>query len=612
MTKWIVSCLALGLAVLGRVLPGDTLPGEVKQAPGKAAPANDQPARDRSPVDVVVTPDERWLLTVNQTSDTVSLVRASDSVVVSEVPCGRHPAAIALTPDGRRALVTATYSGELTIFEIDAGRLCPTGSIHLGFEPRGLAVSPDAALAYVALTASNEVAVVDLAALKELPRIAVGRWPRYLALTSDGTRLAVGCSGDGGVSVVDTQARVKLYDTKFQGLNFGHVQTSADGAYAYVPWMVYADRPITPGNIREGWVLGNRVARVRLDGPARREALALDPRGQAVADPHGLAISPDGQWLAMSASGTHELVVFRLADLPLRSDGPGDHLKPEIARDSERFFRVPLGGRPMGIRFDRSGGRIFVANYLANSLQVVNLEKRQVERTIELGGAAEPSLARRGEAIFHDAHRSTDGWYSCHSCHYEGDTNAVTMDTKNDGSVGTYKMVLSLRNISHTGPWFWHGWQKNLREALGKSLSETMQGPAPTDEDVQAVEAYLAALPQPPNSRRSSDGEISAEAQRGKRVFESAAAGCATCHSGPYFTDGEVHDVGLASEYDKYEGYNTPSLAGVANRAGFLHHGRALSLEDLLTDLHRPTKVSGTRDLEPQELADLVAYLQTL
>jgi len=612
MAKWIVSCLGLATLTLGSVLSGDMLPGDGGAKPGVASSLGEQAARDRSPVDVVVTPDESWLISVNQTSDTVSLVRASDGVVVSEVPCGRHPAAIALTSDGQQALVTATYSGELTIFEIETGRLRPAGSIQLGFEPRGVAVSPDGALAYVALTAANEVAVVDLAARKEVSRISVGRWPRYLALTPDGKRLAVGCSGDGGVSVVDTQARVKLYDSKFQGLNLGHMQTSVDGAYAYVPWMVYADRPITPGNIREGWVLGNRVARVRLDGPARREALALDPRGQAVADPHGLAISPNGQWLVMSASGTHELVAFRLTDLPLRSDGPGDHLKPEIARDAERFFRVPLGGRPMGLRFDRSGSRVFVANYLANSLQVVNLEKRQVERTIELGAAETPSLARRGEAIFHDAHRSTDGWYSCHSCHYEGDTNAVTMDTKNDGSVGTYKMVLSLRNITHTGPWFWHGWQKDLRQALSKSMSETMQGPAPTDEDVQAVEAYLGALPQPPNSRRLSDGDISVEAQRGKRVFESAAAGCAICHSGPYFTDGEVHDVGLASEYDKYEGYNTPSLVGVANRAGYLHHGRAQSLEDLLTDLHRPAKVSGTRDLEPQELSDLVEYLKSL
>ncbi len=58
------------------------------------------------------------------------------------------------------------------------------------------------------------------------------------------------------------------------------------------------------------------------------------------------------------------------------------------------------------------------------------------------------------------------------------------MDTKNDGSFGTYKMVLSLHNLRHTGPWFWHGWQTDLHAALKKSLADTMQGPAPSDDDV--------------------------------------------------------------------------------------------------------------------------------
>ncbi len=608
MVKCLTTCvgLVLGCLVFQWLAPADEQARAFATSDGKPA------ALDRSPVDLVLTPDEAWLLTVNQTSASVSLVRASDGVVVSEVACGRHPSAIALTPDGRRALVSATYGGELAVFSLQGEKLAAAGSVWLGFEPRGIAVSPDGRWAYVALTAANEVAVVDLHSLAVSGRIAVGRWPRYLALNPDGTRLAVGCSGDGGISVVDTQTRVKLYDSKFMGLNIGHVQTSADGLYAYFPWMVYADRPITPGNIREGWVMGNRVARVRLDAPARREALAIDPRGRAVADPHGLALSPDGRYLALSASGTHELVIFELADLPLRGDGPGDHLKPEIAHDAERFIRVPLGGRPMGIRFDRAGSRVWVANYLNNSVQVVHLADRKIERTIELGAAAEVSLARRGEAIFHDALRSADGWYSCHSCHYEGGTNAVTMDTKNDGSVGTYKMVLSLRNIRHTGPWFWHGWQKDLHAALGKSLAETMQGPPPTEDDTRALAAFLDALPQPPNWQRRSDGSLSEEAQRGKQVFESAAAGCATCHAGTYFTDGAIHDVGLASEYDKYDGYNTPSLVGIANRVGYLHHGRAQTLDELLTDLHSPAKVSGTRELEPRELADLVAYLRSL
>ncbi len=609
MVRCFAALLALALFSSGLPIAG-SFGAELKTIAGSET--RQEPQLDRSPVDLVLTPDEKWLLTANQTSDSVSLVRLSDGSIVREIACGKHPAAIALTPDGRRALVSATYSGQLRVLAIDGERLRAAGSITLGFEPRGLAVAPDGKLAYVALTAANEVAVVDLDCLEVKERIAVGHWPRYLALTRDGSKLAVGASGDGGISVVDVPTRTKLYDSKFVGLNIGHLQSSDDGKYVYFPWMVYADRPITPGNIREGWVLGNRVARVRLDGPARREALALDPRGRAVADPHGIALSPDEQWLVISAGGTHELVVFRLSDLPLRGDGPGDHLKPEIARDNERFFRIPLGGRPLGLRFDRAGQRVFVANYLANAVQIVNLADRRVERTIVLGGPAGPSLARRGEAIFYDALRSADGWYSCHSCHYEGDTNAVTMDTKNDGSFGTYKMVLSLRNSRHTGPWFWHGRENDFHAALRKSLTDTMQGPAPSDDDVAALAAFLEAMPSPANSHRQADGDLSAEALRGKKVFDGAEAGCAACHRGPYFTDGETHDVGLGSERDVYRGFNTPSLLGIGNRVRYLHHGRAESLEDLLTDLHSPAKVSGTRELTAQERADLIAYLRSL
>src|SRR5690606_32469007 len=98
-----------------------------------------------------------------------------------------------------------------------------------------------------------------------------------------------GVSGDRGVSVVDPIAREMIYQQGFGGLNIGHVQTTRDGKYAYFPWMNYRDNPITPGNIRLGWVLASRVARIRLDEETRREALSLDPPGKAVADPHGLA-----------------------------------------------------------------------------------------------------------------------------------------------------------------------------------------------------------------------------------------------------------------------------------------------------------------------------------
>lgn len=601
-----VSLVALATAML---LAGTLSAPRLLLPAAQGTPAPAATPRDPSPVDLVLTPDGTRLLTANQGSDSVSLVRLSDGAILAEASCGHRPSAVAISPDGAKVLVSGTYSGELTVLSLAGDKLSAEFTLDLGYEPRGVAVSPDGRTAYVALSAAHEVAVIDLEKHAVAERITVGRWPRSLALTSDGKILAVGASGEGGISVVDTATRQKLYDTKFQGLNIGQIHVSADNAYAYFPWMVYADRPITAGNIREGWVLGNRVARVRLDGPARREALALDPRGRAVGDPQGLALSADEKCLAIAAAGTHELVVFRLDDLPLRSDGPGDHLSKEIANDAERMIRVPLGGRPMAIRFDREG-HVLVANALANAVQVVNLAEQRVERTIALGGPAEPSLARRGEAIFFDANRSADGWYSCQSCHFEGDGNAVTMDTKNDGSFGTYKMVLSLRNAAHTGPWFWHGWQKDLPEAVRKSLGETMQGPAPSDDDVEALTAYLKTLETPATAPRNT--QLSSAAQRGRELFASEDAACANCHSGPYFTDGEVHDVGLGSQYDKFKGYNTPSLVGVGARARYLHHGRADTLAEVITDLHSPAKVSGTRELSEQETSDLVEYLRSL
>lgn len=567
---------------------------------------------DRSPVDLVVAADDSWLVTANQTSHTVSLVRISDGKVLHEADAGQHPIAIAISPDGQSVLVTSRDSGELRQFRIDGDELVPLATIHVGYHPHGVAIAPDGKTAYVALAAAAQVGVIDLEKQQLTQRIDVGQWPRYLALSPDGKRLAVGCSGDRGLSIVDTEAGEQVYSQQFVGLNIGHMAASQDGRFAYFPWMTYRANPITAGNIRLGWVLASRLARVRLDEDARREAISLDPPGKAVADPHGIALTKSEDRIVVSASGTHELLVFRNKGLPYKDHGGTDHIDAALLKDDDRFWRLDVGGRPMGLRMGGDDRTVYVANYLENSVQLADLDRRRIVQTINLGSADKQSPERIGEAIYYDARRSLDQWYSCHSCHYDGGTSSVTIDTLNDGTSFTFKTVTPLWNVHQTRPWTWHGWQENLDDAMRKSMTSTMLGPEPSDEDVAALLAYLKTRKSPPNPHRQADGSLTEPAQRGRTVFESAKAACAQCHSGPHFTDGEIHDVGLGRRGDRYQGFNTPSLIGVHEKVRLLHDGRARSLEEVLTGDHAPEKVAGEGKLSDKELADLIAYLKSL
>jgi DNA-binding beta-propeller fold protein YncE len=597
----------LGLAgLLGCILTALAL---IRPVPAQSPT---KPEVDRSPVDVVLSPDEQWLVTVNQTSHSLSLVEVATGKVHDEIACGQRPSALAWSRDGKTLVASGTYSGDVTTYHVADKKLTKAASLWLGFEPRGVVLSPDDKRAYVALTTAHQIAVVDLATMKEQPRIDLKRWPRYLAITPDGKKLAVGTSGDGGVSVVDLSTNKLAFAEEFAGINLGQMEITRDGKHAYFPWMVYRHNPITPNNIRIGWVLASRVARVNLDAPARREAMALDPPGVAVSDPHGIALSPDEKTLVVAASGTHELLVMPTDKLPLQDYGGTDHLPLALQKDKSRFDRIPLEGRPMAIRYSKDGRRVFVANYLLNAVQVVDVPAKKITQTISLGGPAEPSLARRGETIFTDGRRSLDQWYSCHSCHYEGHVNSVSMDTRNDGRFGNFKTVLSLRNVTHTGPYFWHGWEKDLSSAVKRSMTDSMLGKEPTRDDVAAVLAYLQTLTPPPNPHRGRDGKLSEAARRGEVVFKGEKANCARCHSGDYFTDGRIHLVGTQEKGDVYKGYNPPSLLGIYDRAHYLHDGRSRTLEELLRGPHNPDRVTGRGELTDDELRDLLAYVRSL
>ncbi len=174
------------------------------------------------------------------------------------------------------------------------------------------------------------------------------------------------------------------------------------------------------------------------------------------------------------------------------------------------------------------------------------------------------------------------------------------------------KKVPSLRRVTQSGPWTWHGWQESLDDAMVESFTKSMQGSNPDPEDVRALVAYLGTLDYPANPYREVDGSLTESARRGEEVFRSSKAACAACHGGPEFTDGKIHKVGLEESGDIYKGYNPPSLRGLYDKDPYLHDGRAPTIREALTEWHNPEEVTGLGGLSEQELDDLIAYLKSL
>ncbi|CAN5842597.1 hypothetical protein BH23PLA1_BH23PLA1_05130 [soil metagenome] len=556
----ILSALFAGAAIAGVGLRADS-----KDRPDPSSKA-DAPAADvhRSPIALALSADGSKLLSANQTAGSVSLIDTADGLVFAEIKTGEKPAGVALSADGKLGVVTHWYGYDLAILKVGADSLEVVGRVEVVPEPRGVVLGADGQTAYVAVGVRNEVVRVDLDAEEVTGRVEVGREPRGIALSPDGSKLLVGNSRASNLSVIDVEAFEVERTLPIQGVNLRQVAIDPDGQTGYVANMQNRGMATTQRNIDLGWVLGQRLTKVALDASEDFSTLSLDPQGHAVSDAHGMAVSPDGKYLAVSCGGTAEVLLFRtdMDRLPWRYGGARDLIHYELLSDDGRFRRVETGGRPTELAFAPDGKTLYVANYLEDFVQVIDAEAGEVVRAINLGGPVELSLARRGEVLFHDATRSVNQWYSCNTCHSDGHTNGDLFDTRNDGwqdlsSLPKYskKAVPTLRGVTRTGPWTWHGWQESIEDAMIESFTVSMQGQRPTDEEVRAIVVYLDTLEHPPNPYLEPDGRLSEAAERGREVFRSPKAACNTCHSGPEFTDGRIHIVGTEDRRrDVYEG----------------------------------------------------------
>jgi YVTN family beta-propeller protein len=564
-------------------------------------------------VDLALLPGGQRVLTANHTSDSVSLVDLKEGKVLAELSCGRKPAAVACSRDGKRAAVSDLWSGTVSLLDLEGATVRLKGQATVGAFPRGLAFASDGNSLYAAVGGANEVVQIDWASGKVIQRWPAIREPRHLVVSADGRWLAAASTLTGQVRCWDLRTRQLHWERKIEdGFNLRGLVFTPDGQHLVCAHVVRREFPVSRDNIDKGWVIDSRLTKFALAANALPATwqIALDTHGQAVGDPHGIALGGGDRWLAVAASGTHELLLLETAAIPWNAGDPGDFLDPTLQAGDGKFRRVPLEGRPLVVAFAENSAQAVIANYLLDAVQVVDARAGKLVRSIALGKSSEISRARHGEALFYDARRSHNQWFSCHTCHVDGHTCLLNFDTLNDASYGTPKLTPTLRNVSRTGPWTWHGWQKDLGAAVEKSFTETMFGPRPTRAETEAVLAFLGTLDHPRRPPVGPESEWGAAAQRGQSIFK-GKAGCIRCHKEPYYTSDRNYDVKLEPDGSQYMLWNPPSLLGLSERGPYMHDGRAATLDDVLQKHHTPRMVGGL-ELTGQERKDLLAFLRSL
>ena len=309
--------------------------------------------------------------------------------------------------------------------------------------------------------------------------------------------------------------------------------------------------------------------------------------------------------------------------LPWRIDGSRDLI---ARRTAQRRRPVPPGRARRAVRpswpSPPDGKTLYVANYLADAVQVVDAEAAKLVCDDRAGRAEDAVAGASGRDAVprRDACRSTSGIAATPATATATPT-AQDFDTLNDGrqDLSTAHLEAARRCRPCAGsrrpaPGPGTAGRPSLEDAMVESFTKSMQGqPSPQQEEVKALVAYLDTLDYPRNPYRDPDGTLTSAAKRGRHVFRSAKAACNTCHGGPEFTDGKIHMVGLEEPGDVYRGLQSP-VAPRPVRQGPLPPRRPLENPPRgprrpAQPGHRRGRLGGVSD---QELDDLIVYLKSL
>ena len=297
------------------------------------------------------------------------------------------PQAVAVTPDGKLALVAAPtrydYAAKKELFDnfvqvVDIEATPPklVGKVDVGGHPNGLAINRDGTLALAAAhDGTVKVLSIDGKTVKLIDQVKVGeKRLSGISFTHDGKAAIVAQRDENGAAVLSVDSTtVKLTNEKIStGVTPYAVDVSSDGKWAVI------------GNTGvQGMVgLAGRTAGdadiVTLVDVSQRPFRAVQ-QISVPNTPEGVAISPDGRWIAVSS----------MAGSNLTPDNPGRNKLGKVVlfeiRDGAaiKVSEVPGGEAAQGIVFTQDGRYVLLQMDVEKAIAVYALRDGKLVDTGE-------------------------------------------------------------------------------------------------------------------------------------------------------------------------------------------------------------------------------------
>lgn len=162
---------------------------------------------------------------------TVSVVRTANGAVIRriDVPGAVHH--VAVSPDGRFAVVTHPNEGAITAIDLDSYEVAAT--VETGPFPNYAAFGANGQTIYVSNAGNGTISAVNAKTWAVQWAVAVGSSPEHVVLSTDGHSLYVNNVDDGTVSVVAIDDR-KVVKTISIGTTLHGIDLSDDGRTLFV------------------------------------------------------------------------------------------------------------------------------------------------------------------------------------------------------------------------------------------------------------------------------------------------------------------------------------------------------------------------------------------